>query len=139
MIDHIIKALIIGPLTSLKMFFAGPVSVFNIGCIKLYPISGFLVLFALLLFRPLNILQDAASDLKKTSVQNPEVRNFYENSISSTHTLKLLLLSLLLLAVSYGFSFTHYPPNETHGRLPLYTCPQLSEVHSYFPASAPWL
>jgi hypothetical protein len=118
-LQHIAAAMVIGPAVSLGRFWQGPMWVVAHWDPELTLVFAFgMGIFVWMLLRAAPRVAAAGSSIRAAGwVQGSP--GDHRPGLSEAHrqTLKLLAIGLLLLALAYGFSFTHFPPVATAGRL----------------------
>ncbi len=115
---HIIAAMGIGPATSLAMFWQGPSwTLLHWNRELTFVFVGCLIMFAWVLWRSRSGFLE--SEIPGSFQVRPLSggREARRCTISRPQTARLLVTSLVMLGLAYAFSFTHYPPTATYGRL----------------------
>jgi hypothetical protein len=116
---HTLAALMIGPAVSSSLFWVGPTWTLSHWNVELT--IAFLVclpLFAWMFARLGSVAMDQDSPvIISLPFKLPGQTANSRLTVHHPQRIKLLLAGLLMLSIAYGFSFTHYPPTATYGRL----------------------
>jgi hypothetical protein len=119
MLGHSLESLVIGPAVSLWMFLYGP------GWMLLhwfaglgFILAGSFAIFAWLLSRRgSESIEGEADRVLVLPLKLPGTSASRRLVLPLSRTAQLLLAALIMLSLAYGFSFTHFPPTTTYGRL----------------------
>jgi len=114
-----LQALFIGPAVSLWSFLFGPGKTLTSWNGELTTIFiGFLPVFLWVFWKLAHPTNSRISDPDSADPKNRSIQEQKESALDRLSVIaKLILTSLLMLCLAYGFSFTHFPPTALFGRM----------------------